>query len=498
MAEELINDNEEISVDSNIKPAINNILSLETLRSILNTHKPKILNSTIQSYGPANVAQAVAKLDQKELLFFFRTVDSDDSAEVFAYLPQDIKEEICKAFSNSELQELLSKMANDDMFDFVDELPSNLLKTLLKRVSKEEAAIIKRYQGFKEDSAGTIMTTEYLTVRENDTVKYAIDKIRKKGQEAETIWEIFIVDETRTLVGTLTLDKIVEANEDEKLKDIMKTDFIFVNLNTDQEVVLKAFKQYDVSVIPVTDKNKRIVGIITFDDAMDVASEEMTEDTQISSAVLPSSAPYLKTRLWLLVRNYAVWLVILLCLNTFTSMTMSYLEEPLTAIPLLTAFIPSIMGTNGNASDQTATVTVRELALGNITTKNYFKAAFKELKASFITAIILSIIAFGWTLVEIYTGMISLTSVDKTLLETVYSGNANAFYISVAGLISITYLITIVLAKLLGVSLPVLAKAVHLDPAVMSQPVISTILDILSIVVYFLLSSLIFGNIIFA
>jgi magnesium transporter len=383
-------------------------------------------------------------------------------------------------------------MATDDLVDFVDELPANLVSKVWKATDPDDRARVSAYLNFKEDSAGTLMTPEYLQVRETDTVKYAIDKIRAKGQDMETIWEIFVVDNKRKLVGTITLDVLLENDEDEILENIMKNDFVSVTVNTDQEVVWKAFRKYDVSVIPVTNNQMRMLGIITFDDAMDIASEEITEDTQITSAVIPNDEPYLKTRVWKLVRNYAVWLIILLVLNTFTSMTMSYLESPLNNfLPLLTAFIPAIMGTDGNASDQTATVTVRELALGNITTKNYYKAAFKELRAAFITALILAVFSFGWMLIELYTGMVTIGETSNSVINTFYGGDRNLLFFSISGLISCTFLITIVLAKLLGISLPVLAKAVHLDPAVMSQPVISTILDILSIVVYFLLANLI-------
>ena len=262
---------------------------------------------------------------------------------------------------------------------------------------------------------------------------------------------------------------------------VMTNDFVSVQVNTDQEVVLQAFRKYDVSVIPVTNGAQRMLGIITFDDAMDVANDENTEDTQITSAVLPTSTPYMKTGVFSLVKGYGVWLILLLVLNTFTSMVLSYLSAigPLLLIPVLTAILPTIMGTNGNASDQTATVTVRELALGNITTKNYYKALWREFRADLITASILAVFSFGWILVELYSGLISLSPRDL-------------FFLSVASLVSITFFITSIIAKFLGISLPVLAKKIHLDPAVMSQPVISTILDILSIVCFFLLSLLFF------
>lgn len=494
--EELKPEIETIEVDSTIRGKVNHPLNPDFLKATIHNRNTNILNVTVHSYDPVNVAKAVETLNPEDLLFFFKAVNSDDSAEVFTYLEQDTKEKVISAFTSGELHQLVDNMSTDDLVDFVDDLPANLISKVLKATDPEDRARVSAYLNFKEDSAGTLMTPEYLQVRDKDTVRFALDKIRNQGQDMETIWEVFVVDSTRKLVGTLTLDKLLESDENETLDNIMKNDFVSVTVNTDQEIVLKAFRKYDVSVIPVTNNQQRMLGIITFDDAMDVASDEVTEDAQITSAVIPSDEPYLKTRIWKLVRNYAVWLVVLLILNTFTSMTMSYLEAPLYAIPLLTAFLPSIMGTNGNASDQTATVTVRELALGNISTKNYFKAAFKETRAAFITAAILGIFSFGWMLVELYSGMVSLTAVDNSVLADFFNGNKNVLYVMVAGLVGLTFVITIVLAKFLGISLPVLAKAIHLDPAVMSQPVISTVLDILSIVVYYLLSSAFFGQII--
>ncbi len=487
---------EEIQVDPTIQGKVNHPLSADFLQAIIHNRNTKILNVTVHSYDPVNVAKAVETLDPEDLLFFFKAVDSDDSAEVFTYLEQETKENVISAFTSKQLHELVDNMSTDDLVDFVDDLPANLISKVLKATSPEDRARVSAYLNFKEDSAGTIMTPEYLQVREDETVKKAIEKIKAVGQDMETIWELFIVDNSRKLVGTITLDKLLESDEETKLNEIMRNDFISVTVNTDQEVVLKAFRKYDVSVIPVTNNQMRMLGIITFDDAMDVDSQEVTEDTQITSAVIPNDEPYLKTKVWKLVRNYTVWLVILLILNTFTSMTMSYLETPLQlSFPVLIAFLTSIMGTNGNASDQTATVTVRELALGHINTKNYYKAAFKELRASMITALILSVFSFGWMLVELYTGMVSLTTTDNNVLANFFNGNQNIMFVLIASVVSLTLLITIVLAKMIGVSLPVLAKMVHLDPAVMSQPVISTILDILSIVVYFLLSNLFFHQI---
>jgi len=487
---------EEIEADSSIRAKVNHPLSPDSLKAIIETHNTSLLNYTVSSYDPVNIAKALENIDSEEdLLFFFKAVNPDDSAEVFTHLEQESKEKVIQAFSSADLHAIVDNMATDDLVDFVDELPANLVSKVLKATSEEDRKRIYTYLHFKDDSAGTIMTPEYLQVKEEDTVKYAISKIRSLGQEMETIWEIFVVDNSRRLVGTITLDKLLEADEDDILKSVMTSDFVSVTINTDQEEVLKAFRKYDISVIPVTNSSKRMLGIITFDDVYDVAKAEANEDSQLTNAVIPSDEPYLKTNLFKLVKNYGIWLVVLLFLDTLTSMIMNNVSNALAPLPLLIAILPSIMGTNGNASDQTVTITIRELALGNITKKNYFKAMWKEVRASMLTGLILGVFAFGWILMELYSGLLSLSGPDNATLANFYASDRNLFFLSVAALVGITFFFTIVLAKLLGITLPVLAKMVHLDPAVMSQPLISTILDILSMYLFYALSLLIMKGI---
>lgn len=487
---------EEIEADSSIRAKVNHPLSPDSLKAIIETHNTSLLNYTVSSYDPVNIAKALENIDSEEdLLFFFKAVNPDDSAEVFTHLEQESKEKVIQAFSSADLHAIVDNMATDDLVDFVDELPANLVSKVLKATSEEDRKRIYTYLHFKDDSAGTIMTPEYLQVKEEDTVKYAISKIRSLGQEMETIWEIFVVDNSRRLVGTITLDKLLEADEGDILKSVMTSDFVSVTINTDQEEVLKAFRKYDISVIPVTNSSKRMLGIITFDDVYDVAKAEANEDSQLTNAVIPSDEPYLKTNLFKLVKNYGIWLVVLLFLDTLTSMIMNNVSNVLAPLPLLIAILPSIMGTNGNASDQTVTVTIRELALGNITKKNYFKAMWKEVRASVLTGLILGVFAFGWILMELYSGLLSLSGPDNATLANFYASDRNFFFLSVAALVAITFFFTILLAKLLGITLPVLAKMVHLDPAVMSQPLISTILDILSMYLFYALSLLIMKGI---
>lgn len=487
-------ENEIIQVDDSQKGKVNKGISSDALKVIIDTHNSALLNAASSTYDPVNMAHALEGLSKEDLLFFFKSVKSDDSAEIFTYLDQDTKEEVVSAFSSVELHAIVDSMATDDLVDFVDDLPANLTNKVLKATSPEDRAKIGIYLNFKDDSAGTLMTPEYLSAKDDFTVKQTIDKIKKYGQDMETIWEIFIVDRTRRLVGTISLDKLLEAEPEEKISEIMTNDYVSVKVNTDQEIVLQAFKKYDKSVIPVTNSQDRMLGIITFDDVMDIQSQEDQEDAQLKAGVLPTDTPYLKTKIFHLVKSYGLWLIILLVLNTFTSMVLSRLQSMGTLLltPVLISFLPSIMGTNGNASDQTATVTIRELALGNISTKNYFKAIRKELLASLITASILAIFSFGWMLVELYSGLISLDSKDMLVINnSFYNGNKNIFFLSISLLVALTFFITNIFSKLLGMTLPIVAKKIHLDPAVMSQPIISTILDIVSIAMYFLLSLLI-------
>lgn len=486
---------EEIEADIHEQPKVRFLLSYEQIKAIIDTRKTAILKTTVEAYDPINIAHALEKASLEDLLYFFKTVDADHSAEIFTYLEQDTKERVVEAFSSSELHAILDDMATDDLVDFVDELPSNLIKKVLLATSPEDRAQVKTYLNFKEDSAGSLMTPEYFSIRQTAKVKDAIAQIKKVGKELETIWEIFVVDDTRSLVGTVSLDKLLESDDDELMKNVMVTDFVSVQVNTDQEIVLQAFRKYDVSVIPVTNSTHRILGIITFDDAMDVASDENSEDNALTSGVLPSDEPYIKTNVLKMVKNYSVWLLLLLLLDTFISMVLSFLQDQgaLLAIPILISFIPSIMGTAGNASDQTATVTIRELALGTITPTNYFKVLWKEIRAASLTGFIVSIVAFCWVLIEFYSGILPMDSDrDLLIIQQFAGGNKDLFFALVALACAITFFFATIFAKFLGVTLPVIAKKMHLDPAVLSQPLISTILDIVSLTIFFAISTLVF------
>ncbi len=491
-----IDTDEEIKASRDNPAMVNDPLIPEELESLIRQGDRKKLTETVEDHDPHTVAIALSSLDSKDIALFFKLVPSDDSAEVFSLMDSDDQEKMIEAFSSSEINEMVEHMYLDDLVDMVDELPANLTNKLLASAKDEEyKKTLHQYLNFKDDTAGTIMTPEYLSFKNTDTVSKAKSEIRKRGREMETIWEIFVTDSSRRLVGSVTLDKLLETDDDDVLSEVMTPSVSKVEVDTDQEEVARAFRKYDVSVLPVTNAADRMVGIITFDDIIDVVNEENEEDIQLSAKVLPTETPYMKRSIWQTVKSSALWLIILMILNTFTSMTLSYLEAPLYFLPVLTSFLTAVMATNGNASDQTCTVIVRELALGNITPKSYGKVVWKELKASFITALALSVFAFAWTLVELYTGMITVGETDMGVVNTYYGGNTTALYLSVAGLIGLTFFLCVMIAKWLGASLPFVAKLVHLDPAVMSQPLVSTILDIVSICVYVLMTMIIIQGI---
>lgn len=474
----------EIQADNSIA-SVHDKMTISQLEKLLDSHNNAALEKEVAESDPHNVADALIELSEEKILIFFKSLPSDISADVFTCLSQDDKEKVARAFSSEELQKLLEEMSTDNIVDFLDDLPANLVTKVLRYTSSEDRKRISAYLKFKDDSAGTLMTPEYLAIKDSYTVEETIQKIRQVGKDLETIWRIFVVDNTRRLIGSIRLDHLLEADANDVIKSVMDYNNLAVKVDTDEEVVIKTFRKYDISILPVTDNNGRMVGIITFDDVMDVAEEENTEDIQISAAIVPNDKPYLKTSVLKLVKSYAPWILFLLVLNTFTSMVLSYLNAPLAVIPLLTAFLPAIMGTNGNASDQTCTVITRELALDNISPKTYWKTVLKEFKASVVTSCIMAVFSFVWVLIELYSGIISLTATDTNVISNLYNGNQHVLFVSVAFVISLTFFVVIVIAKFLGVSLPMLAKKIHLDPAVMSQPLISNILDIISICVYF-------------
>lgn len=409
------------------------------------------------------------------LVKVFKILPKDMSAEVFSYVDSDIQEKLVSALSDSELAYLIEEMYIDDAVDFVEEMPANIVERALKFSTKETRALINKFLKYKEDSAGSIMTTEFIDIKENMSCATALKRVKKVAENMETINVMYVTNGERILKGVVSIRDLLVADENEKVVDIMDDNVISAGTDTDQEEIAHLFRQYDILALPIVDRENRLVGIVTVDDVMEVMEDEATEDISLMAAVTPTEKPYLKTspfRLWL---TRVPWLMLLMISATFTGLIISNNEATLSSGMygiLLTSCIPMIMGTGGNAGGQASATIIRGIAINEIEFKDFFKVIWKEIRVSFILGLSLAVVCFGKIL----------------LLDGLVFGVEGVDCIS-ALIISLSMFVTIILAKIVGASLPLIAKKCGLDPAVMASPFITTILDILSLLVYCFLAT---------
>ena len=411
---------------------------------------------------------------QSEMIKIFRLIPKDLCAEVFSYMESDIQETIVQSLTDKEISFIIDDMYLDDTIDFLEEMPANVVDRILKKVSPENRKEINQFLKYKEDTAGSIMTNEFLDVKSNSTVKSAINKIKKYGQDLETIITIYITDASRVIEGYVSIKDLIMADEDDKIGDIMKTNIIYAYTYTDQEEIAQLFTKYSLHVLPIVDTEKRLVGIVTVDDVIDVVQEENTEDLQKMSAITPiEDKPYLKTSVFSIWLQRIPWLCILMLSATFTGIVINSYEQTLSQ--LLFACVPMLMGTGGNAGSQASVTAIRSLALNEVEFKDIFKVMWKEMRVSIILSVTLAVVCF-----------IKLQLIDNLLLGYDYT-------VMISLVICVSMVVTIVIAKIVGSSLPLLAKKLHLDPAVVASPFITTIVDVVSLLVYCNISMMLLG-----
>ena len=457
----------------------------------IKTRNAKELREIFDTVPNIDIAEAVEGVDDvASLLYIFRVVSNEYSAEFFTELPSEQQEMIINAFTDKELVELINNSFADDIVDTLEEMPANVVNRVLKVCPKDMRKDVNTLLNFQENTAGSVMTTEYIEMRENTTVKEAIELIRDKGREAETVYTIFVRDAKRTLVGTVDLDELIFAKEKESLEDIMNRDFVTCSVNDDQEEVANMFKRYDLNAMAVVNTENKIVGIITIDDVVDIIVEEANEDIARLNAVSSMDEPYLKTPIWKLVLKCAPWIIALMILQVFSAMILSGFEETIGRFAILAVFTPLIMDAGGNSGGQTTTMIVRSLSLEEFDKRDYGKVIWKEVRVAAIIGLIISIFSFGWLMFEMSTGIVNTDSV-RLLGGNVYGNMA-----IVASLVAMTLFVTMLISRLVGCSLPFLAKLLHLDPAVVCGPITTTMVDIISLVTYFLLWTRVLGPII--
>ena len=449
----------------------------KALQKMLEEKKYAALRDILLVMYPSDIAELFGDIDEDRIPLLFRLLPKELAAETFVEMEPDAQELLIRSFSDNELKEIVDELYVDDAADLVEEMPANVVKRILKQADPEMRKSINQILRYPENSAGSLMTTEYVSLRPEMTVEEAILRIRRQGVDKETIYTCYVTAKDRHLLGLVTVKDLLLAEDDEtKIADIMLTNLIYVNTQTDQEEVAHMLAKYNFLALPVVDGEDRMVGIITFDDAMDVIEEETTEDMEIMGGMLPSEKTYLKSTVFDLFKNRIPWLMLLMVSATFTGLIITAFEGALAAQVALTAFIPMLMGTGGNSGSQSSVTVIRALSLDELKFSDIGRVLWKELRTSILCGIALAVVCFA-----------KIWLVDRLLL-----GNTD-ITLMVDMVVCLTLAATVVCAKLVGCSLPMLAKVMRLDPAVMASPFISTIVDALSLLVYFLFAKTMLG-----
>ena len=448
----------------------------KALLKMLEEKKYLPLREMLSTMNPSDVAGLFADLAEDRIPLAFRLLPKELAAETFVEMEPDAQELLIRSFSDNELKEIVDELYVDDAAALVEEMPANVVKRILKQASPEMRKSINQILRYPDNSAGSLMTTEYVALRPQMTVEEAILRIRRQGVDKETIYTCYVT-EGRKLIGLVTVKDLLLADDDEtKVEDIMLTNIISVTTHEDQEEVVRMFDRYNFLALPVVDGENRLVGIVTVDDAMDVMVDEATEDMERMGGMLPSEKTYMRSSVFDLFRNRIPWLMLLMVSATFTGLIITAFEGALAAQVALTAFIPMLMGTGGNSGSQSSVTVIRALSLGEVTMSDLGRVIWKELRTSILCGIALAVVCFG-----------KIWLVDRMLM-----GNEDITLL-VNAVVCLTLAVTVVCAKLVGCVLPMIAKAVHLDPAVMASPFISTIVDALSLLVYFLFANALLG-----
>ena len=452
----------------------------KALLAMLEDKKYATLRDILITMNPTDIAGLFDGLEEKQIPLMYRLLPKELAAETFVEMETEAQELLIRGFSDNELKEVLEELYVDDAADIVEEMPANVVKRILKHADPEMRHSINQILRYPENSAGSIMTTEYVSLRPHMTVEEAILRIRRQGVDKETIYTCYVTAKDRTLLGLVTVKDLLLADDDEmKIEQLMQenvSDFIFVNTRTDQEEVALMFNKYNFLAIPVVDGEGRMVGIVTFDDAMDVMEEEATEDMELMGGMTPSEKPYLKSTSFELFKNRIPWLMLMMVSATFTGLIMTAFEDALAAQIALSAFIPMLMGTGGNSGSQSSVTVIRGLSLGELEFRDIGVILWKEIRTALMCGIALAVVCFA-----------KIWLVDHLML-----GNEN-ITLMVDLVVCCALCVTVVMAKIVGCLLPMAAKAVHLDPAVMASPFISTIVDALSLLVYFMFAKMLLG-----
>ena len=445
------------------------LVTMERLLHLIETNQWMQLQEELSQHNPVDIANLLQELDNDKMVLVFRLLPKDLSADIFAYMDSEQQAHIVSSISNLEVNALVDNLFLDDTVDILEEMPANVVTKILSSTDAQTRRQINMLLRYPENSAGSIMTIEFVDFRESWNVGQAMAHLRKTAPDSETIHTCYVTDNARKLLGTISLRKLILADDNEPLAELMHDNVISVRTLDDQEEVADMVRKYDLMAMPVVDKEDRLVGIITVDDIVDVIEEENTEDFEKMAAMLPSDNEYLKTSPWTLAKNRIPWLFILMISATFTGKIIQHYNDVLQSAVMLTAFIPMLMDTGGNCGSQASTMIIRGMALGEVQLSDVLKVVWKEFRVSILVGVALSAVNFARLLWLENTGMLVATVVCSSLM------------------------LTVIIAKVIGCTLPMLAKKCKLDPAIMASPLITTIVDACSLAIYFLIATRLMG-----
>jgi magnesium transporter len=440
-------------------------LDINVLSELIKDRKLHQVRTILSELNEVDIASVLSELPQEQLPLAFRILPKEIAADCFSYFEPEIQEELIKAFSDKELAYIIDNLFMDDTVDMIEEMPANVVRRILKHTDPETRQQINEILKYPKDSAGSIMTTEYVRLEADMTVQQAFDRIRMVGVDKETIYTCYVTNAKKELQGVVTVKELLLSKYEDKIQDIMETNIIYVNTQEDQEEVVHAFDKYSFLALPVVDKELRLVGIITFDDAIDVIQEENTEDIQVMNAITPMDKPYMKTSVFDTYKKRVPWLLLLMISATFTGSIITHYENALGAYVVLTAYIPMLMDTGGNAGGQASATIIRGLSLGEIEFKDIFRIQGKEFLIALLCGVTLAAANFVKLMVFDRVGVL------------------------IAFIVCMTLVCAVIVAKFVGCSLPILAKKIGFDPAVMASPFITTIVDAISLLIYFQFAS---------
>lgn len=433
----------------------------ELMLEYLNKRDYRSLRKVLEDENEVDVAEFIEELPSEKAAVAFRTLPKEMAAEVFSNLPPETQQVIIGAVTDNELSEIMDDLFVDDAVDMLEELPANVVKRVLKNADPQMRRLINQFLKYPENSAGSIMTAEFIDLKKSMTVSDAIKRIRRTGEDSETIYTCYVTDKSRKLEGIVTVKDLLLSEDDTQIEELMETDVITAVTEEDQEEVVSRMMKYDFIAMPVVDNENRLVGIVTVDDVMDVMEEEATEDFEKMAAMAPSEKPYLKTNVFELARHRIMWLLVLMVSGMITGGILGKYEAAFSTLPMLVTFIPMLTDTGGNAGSQSSTLVIRGMAVGDILPKDFLKVFWKELRVSMLVGAVLSAVNF-------------------IRLAITYPGNE-----MVAFTVAIAMFATVMMAKTIGGILPMAARLLHADPAIMAAPLITTIVDAFSLIIYF-------------